>query len=99
MLSNSENKDLNTINLEKLGVFNKKFQADTPIYNGIIYDNNKNIKKDIYQYNKNADYINYRCIYFRKHQYKINNYFCYSMVKRLTKENFIYYKLTKTHSS
>ena len=76
----------------------KKFPADTPIYNEIIYDNNEYFK-DIYQYNKKADYINYRCKNFRKNQFKTNNYFCYSMVKRLSKDDFIYYKLTKTHSS
>ena len=98
MLNNSENMDHNTNNLEKIDVFNKKFPAYTPIYDEIIYDNNEYIK-DIYQYNKNADYTNYRCKKFRKNQYKTNNYFCYSMVKRLSKENFIYYKLTKAHSS
>jgi len=98
MLNNSENIDNNTINIEKIDVFNKKFPVDTPIYDEIIYDNNVYIK-DIYQYNKKAEYINYRCKNFRKNQYKTNNYFCYSMVKRLSKENFIYYKLTKIHSS
>jgi len=98
MLNNLDNNDYNKFNLEKLDVINKKFPLDTPIYDKIIYDNNEYIK-DIYQYNKKADYINYRCKNFRKNQYKTNNYYCYSMVKRLSKENFIYYKLTKNHSS
>ena len=98
MLKNSETNDDNKFNLEKLDVINKKFPLDTPIFDKIIYDNNEYIK-DIYQYNKKADYINYRCKNFMKNQNKTNNYFCYSMVKRLSKENFIHYKLTKNHSS